>query len=151
MLFQIYLYKLFFIIYFSKKQDALQIMQKQLLETRHALYSTELLLQKEREISQGLRMQLKVTMNAANELQQQQTKNQIEDVQLRVKYDAMSKQYDSLMNQATVIKAQEIEYKIKVQVLENKLCQENMTNKSLEQTLKEFERNSLRNLSAIEQ
>lgn len=138
-------------MYVTKVQDSLRVMQKELLETRHALYSTESELEKERRISHELRMQLKAAMNAVNELQQQQTKNQVESVQLQVKYDAMAKQYDSLMNQATTAKVHETECKIKIQSLEEKLRQREMSNKRLEQTLNELEHDSLRTITAIDQ
>lgn len=135
----------------SRVQDALQMMQKELLETRHALYNTELELEKERRVSHELRMQLKAAINAVNELQQQQTKNQVESVQLQVKYDAMAKQYDSLLNQATTAKVYEIKCKIKIQNLEESLRQKEKSNKILEQTLNELEQDSLRTITAIDQ
>ncbi|KMR04886.1 kinesin-related protein 4-like protein [Lasius niger] len=96
-------------------------------------------------------MQLKAAMNAVNELQQQQTKNQVESVQLQVKYDAMAKQYDSLMNQATNARVYETERKIKIQSLEENLRQKERNNKILEQTLNELEQDSLRTITAIDQ
>ncbi|XP_070165404.1 nucleoprotein TPR-like [Polyergus mexicanus] len=130
--------------------DTLRMMQKELLETRHTLYNTESELEKERRVSHELRMQLKAAMNAVNELQQQQTKNQVESVQLQVKYDAMAKQYDSLMNQATTAKVHETECKIKIQSLKENLRQKEMSNKRLEQTLNELEHDNLRTITAID-
>ncbi|XP_029163518.1 early endosome antigen 1-like [Nylanderia fulva] len=130
--------------------DTLQATQKELRETRHALYSRELELEKERRASHELRMQLKTAMNAINELQQQQMKNQVESVQLQVKYDAMAKQYNSLMNQATAAKVCETECKIKIQNLEENLRQKEMSNKILVQTLNELEQDSLRTITAID-
>lgn len=127
------------------------MMQKEHLETRYALYNTQLQLEKERGVSYELKMQLKTALNVMNQLEQQQTKNQIESVELQVKYDAMSKQFDSLMNQTTSAKAREIEYKMKIQSLEEALCQRDTTNKRLEQMLKEFEHNNLRTINAIDQ
>ncbi|XP_020298505.1 uncharacterized protein LOC109862778 [Pseudomyrmex gracilis] len=95
-------------------------------------------------------MQLRAATDALNELQQQQTKNQVESVQLRVKYDAMTKQYDSLMNQMTTAKMREIKCKLKIQSLEENLCQKNAIGKRLEQTLKEFERDTLRTITTID-
>ncbi|XP_072755364.1 uncharacterized protein [Anoplolepis gracilipes] len=134
----------------QNNMDSLRVMRKELLETRHALYSTELELEKERRVSHELRMQLKAAINAVNVLQQQQTKNQVESVQLQVKYDAMAKQYDSLMNQATTAKVHETECKIKIQNLEENLRQKEMSNKRLEQTLNELEHDSLRTITAID-
>ncbi|XP_029676522.1 early endosome antigen 1-like [Formica exsecta] len=131
--------------------DTLRVMQKELLETHHALYNTESELEKERRVSHELKMQLKAAMNAVNELQQQQTKNQVESVQLQVKYNAMAKQYDSLMNQATTAKVHETECKIKIQSLEENLRQKEMSNKRLEQTLNELEHDNLRTITAIDQ
>lgn len=111
----------------------------------------ELELEKERRISHELRMQLKAAMNAINELQQQQTKSQVESVQLQVKYDAMVKQYDSLINETTAAKVHETECKIKIHSLEENLRQKEMSNKRLEQTLNELEHDSLRTITAIDQ
>lgn len=138
-------------IYVSRIQDTLRVTQKELLETRHALYSTESELEKERRISHELRIQLNAAVNTINELQQQQIKNQVESVQLQIKYDAMAKQYDSLINQATAAKVHETECKIKIQSLEEKLRQKEMSNKRLEQTLNELEHDSLRAITAIDQ
>lgn len=140
-----------YISHVSRVQDTLRVMQKELLETRHALYNTESELEKERRVSHELKMQLKAAMNAVNELQQQQTKNQVKSVQLQVKYNAMAKQYDSLMNQATTAKVHETECKIKIQSLEENLCQKEMSNKRLEQTLNELEHDNLRTITAIDQ
>ncbi|KAL6445210.1 hypothetical protein ACFW04_002230 [Cataglyphis niger] len=125
-------------------------MQKELLETRHALYSAELELEKERRVSHELRMQLKAAMNAVNELQQQQMKNQVESVQSQVKYDVMAKQYDSLMNQVATAKVHETECKIQIQNLEESLRQKEMSNKRLEQTLNEMEHDNLRTITIID-
>ncbi|XP_011154559.1 uncharacterized protein LOC105192257 [Harpegnathos saltator] len=130
--------------------DTLRMVQKELLETRHALYSIELQLEKERGISYELKMQLKAAMDVINKLEQQQIKKQTKYIQLEVKYDAMSKQYNSLINQATSTKVQETEYKMKIQNLEKILYKKDMINKRLEQILKELERNNLHTISAID-
>nr|XP_012224785.1 PREDICTED: uncharacterized protein LOC105673601 isoform X2 [Linepithema humile] len=125
-------------------------MQKELVETRLALYSRELELEKERTISHELRMQLKTAMDAVNELQQQQTKNQINSVQLQVKCDTIAKQYDSMMNQVTSAKMHEMECKIKIQSLEENLHYKDLINKKLKQTLKELEHNNLRATTTVD-
>lgn len=126
-------------------------MQKELLETRHALYSTELELEKERGISHELRMRLRVITEMANESQQQQTKNQVENIQLRIKYEAMAKQCESLMSQTAAAKVHEAEYKIKIQSLEENLRQKDASNKRMEQTLKKLERDGSRVITTIDQ
>ncbi|XP_032685714.1 uncharacterized protein LOC116850943 [Odontomachus brunneus] len=130
--------------------DALRVMQKELLDTRHALYSTELQLEKERGVSYELKIQLKAAMDAVNQLEQQQVKNQTESVQLQVKYEVMSRQFDSLMNQATSIKVRETEYKMKIQSLKETLRQKDITNKMLKQTLKDIECNNLHTINTID-
>jgi len=121
------------------------------LETRHALYSTELELEKERRVSHELKMRLRAVTEVANESQQQQTKNQVESVQLRIKYDAMTKQCESLMNQAAVAKTYEAECKIKIRSLEEKLHQRDTSNKIMEQALKKLEYDNSRIIAAIDQ
>ncbi|XP_014473956.1 PREDICTED: uncharacterized protein LOC106744061 [Dinoponera quadriceps] len=130
--------------------DTLQLMQKELLETRHALYSTKLQLEKERGVSHELKMQLKAAMDRVNKLEQQRAENQIKCVQLQVKYDAMSKQYDSLMNQASNTKMWETEYKMKVRNLEENLRQKDATNERLGQMLKDLECNNLHTINVID-
>lgn len=134
-----------------RAQDFLEATRKKLLEIRLALYNTEVELEQEREVSRKLRMQLRAATDALNELQQQQTKNQVEGVQLRIQYDAMTKQYNSLINQMTTAKMYEIKCKIKIQSLEENLCQKDAIDKRLEQTLKEFERDSLHTITTIDQ
>lgn len=126
-------------------------MQKELLETRHALYSTELELEKERGVSHELRMRLRAVTEVANESQQQQTKNQVESVQLRVKYDAMAKQCESLMSQAATTKMHEAECKIKIRNLEENLRQRNASYKRMEEALNKLERDGSRVITAIDQ
>ncbi|EGI66876.1 PREDICTED: early endosome antigen 1-like isoform X1 [Acromyrmex echinatior] len=128
----------------------LQTTQKELLETRHALYSTELELEKERRVSHELKMRLRVVTEVANESQQQQTKNQVESVQLRIKYDAMTKQCESLMSQAAAAKTHEAECKIKIRSLEEKLHQRDTSNKIMEQALKKLEYDNSRVIAAID-
>ncbi|XP_011688969.1 PREDICTED: uncharacterized protein LOC105450705 [Wasmannia auropunctata] len=130
--------------------NTLQTMQKELLETRHALYSTELELEKERGASHELRMRLRAVTEVANESQQQQTMNQVESVQLRVKYDAMAKQCESLMSQAAVAKAREAECKIQIRSLEEKLRRTDASNRIMEQALTRLERDSSRVIAAID-
>lgn len=125
-------------------------MQKELLETRHALYSTELELEKERGVCHELKMRLKAVTEVANESQQQQTKNQVENVQLRVKYEAMAKQCESLMNQAAAAKVHETECKIKIRSLEKNLRQREESNKRMEQALDKLERDSSRVITTID-
>lgn len=126
-------------------------MQKELLATRHALYSKELELEKERGVSHELRMRLKVVTEVANESQQQQTKNQIENVQLRIKYDTMVKQCESLRSQAATAKMHEVECIFKIQSLEEKLRQIDASNKTMEQALKKLERDNSRVITTIDQ
>lgn len=126
-------------------------MQKDLLETRHALYSTELKLEKERGVSHELKMRLKAITEVANESQQQQTKNQVESLQLRIKYDAMTKQCESLMSQAATAKIHEAECKIKIRSLEEKLHQRDASNKIMEQALKKLQRDNSRAITTIDQ
>lgn len=126
-------------------------MQKELLETRHALYSTELELEKERSVSHELRMRLRTVTEVMNESQQQQTKNQVESVQLRVKYDAMAKQCESLMSQTAATKMHEAECEIKIRNLEENLRQRNASHKRMEEALKKLERDSSRVITAIDQ
>lgn len=126
-------------------------MQKELLETRYALYSTELELEKERGVSQELRMRLRAVTEVATESQQQQTKNQVENVQLRVKYEAMEKQCEFLMSQAVAAKAHEAECKLKIRSLDENLRQKDASNKRMEQALKKLERNSSRIITTIDQ
>ncbi|XP_071559771.1 uncharacterized protein [Temnothorax nylanderi] len=130
--------------------DTLQTMQKELLEARHALYSTELELEKERGVSHELRMHLRAVTEVVNESQQQQTKNQVENVQLRVKYEAMAKQHESLMSQAAAAKVHEAECTIKIRRLEENLRQRDASNKRMEQALKNLERDSSRVITAID-
>lgn len=125
--------------------------QKELLETRHALYSTKLQLEKERGVSHELKMQLKAATDVVNKLEQQQTKDQIESTRLKAKYDATSKQYDSLMNQATNTKVRETEHKMKIQNLEETLRQRDTTIKRLEQILQDLKRDNLRAINTIDQ
>ncbi|XP_011169392.1 uncharacterized protein LOC105202521 [Solenopsis invicta] len=130
--------------------DTVQTMQKELLATRHALYSKELELEKERGVSHELRMRLKVVTEVANESQQQQTKNQIENVQLRIKYDTMVKQCESLRSQAATAKMHEVECIFKIQSLEEKLRQIDASNKTMEQALKKLERDNSRVITTID-
>ncbi|XP_011860981.1 PREDICTED: uncharacterized protein LOC105558083 [Vollenhovia emeryi] len=130
--------------------NTLQTMQKELLEARHALYSTELELEKERGISYELKMRLRVVTEMANESQQQQTKDQVETVQLRVKYETMAKQYGSLMSQAAAAKVHEAECKIKIRSLEENLRQKEASNKRMEQTLRQLERDNARVIAAVD-
>lgn len=127
------------------------MMQKELLATRHALYSKELELEKERSVSHELRMRLKAVTEVANESQQQQTKNQVESVQLRVKYDAMAKQCESLTSQAVAAKIHEAECIFKIRNLEEKLRQRDASNKIMEQALKKLEHDNSRVITAIDQ
>lgn len=126
-------------------------MQKELLETRHNLYSKELELEKERGISHELRMRLKMITEMVNESQQQQTKNQVESVQLRVKYEAMVKQCEALMSQTAAAKVHEAQCEIKIQSLEENLRQKDASNKRMEQALKKLERDGSRIITAIDQ
>lgn len=126
-------------------------MQKELLETRHALYSTELKLEKERSVSHELRMRLRVVTEVANESQQQQTRNQVENVQLRVKCDAMAKQCESLRSQAAAGRTHEAGCKIKIRSLEENLRQRDASNKITEQALKKLEHDNSRVITAIDQ
>ncbi|KYN02413.1 hypothetical protein ALC62_06793 [Cyphomyrmex costatus] len=128
----------------------MQTMQKELLETRYALYSTELELEKERGVSHELKMRLKAVTEVANESQQQQTKNQVESVQLRIKHDAMTKQCESLMSQAATTKMHEAECKIKIQNLEEKLRQRDASNKIMEQALKKLKHDNSRIVTTID-
>lgn len=132
-------------------QDALRATQRELLETRHALYSTELLLEKERGISHELTMQLRTAVEAAGELRQQRAADQLESVQLQVKYDAMAKRHDCLTNEITTAKVRETESGIKIQSLEEELRQGDTTNAGLERALNELERDSSRAIDAIDQ
>ncbi|XP_011635086.1 uncharacterized protein LOC105425838 [Pogonomyrmex barbatus] len=125
-------------------------MRRELLETRHALYSAELQLEKERGISHELRMRLQVVTDVANDSHQRLTKNQVENVQLQVKYDAMAKQRESLMNQATAAKMREVESKMKIQSLEEELRQSDASNKRMEQALRELEHDSSRAIVTID-
>jgi len=125
-------------------------MQKELLETRHALYSTELELEKERGVCHELKMRLKAVTEVANESQQQQTKNQVENVQLRVKYEAMAKQCESLMSQAAAAKVHEAECKIKIRSLEENLRQREESNKRMGQALNKLERDGSRVITTID-
>lgn len=131
-------------------QNTVQMIQKELVETRLALYSTELELEKERTVSHELRMQLKIAMDAADALQQQQTKNQVDSVQLQVKYDTIANQYDSMMNQVRSAKMHETECKIKIQSLEENLHYKDLINKKLKQMLKELEDNNLRTITIVD-
>lgn len=126
-------------------------MQKELLETRHALYSKELELEKERGVSHELRMRLRMITEMVNESQQQQTKNQVENVQLQVKYEAMAKQCESLMSQTAAAKVHEAQCKIKIQSLEENLRQKDASNKRMEQALKKLEHDGSRIITAIDQ
>ncbi|XP_012530637.1 uncharacterized protein LOC105833439 [Monomorium pharaonis] len=130
--------------------DTLQTMQKELLAARHALYSKELELEKERGISHELRMRLRAVTEMVNESQQQQTKNQVESVQLRIKYDAMAKQCESLTSQAVTAKIREAECTLKIRSLEEKLSQKDASNKIMEQALKKLQHDNLRVINTID-
>ncbi|KAI4488479.1 hypothetical protein M0802_011585 [Mischocyttarus mexicanus] len=128
----------------QEKSAALEQTQKELLETRHSLYNYKSTLENESQTSNELKMQLSAAINMINRLEDEKMRTYMEHVQLKVNYDAMINERNSMIEQTKITKLEIIETNIKLQTAEDKISSLEMLNKNLEESLAMLKDNILK-------
>ncbi|KAK2575484.1 hypothetical protein KPH14_011211 [Odynerus spinipes] len=134
----------------QQKSDILEQTQKELLETRRVLYDAKSNLEKNGQISNELKMQILAAIATINRLEDEKTRTYVEHVQLKVNYEAMCNERDSLIEQTKAAKSEIVEANIKLQTAKNKISTLEMLNKNLEESLTMLKSNTLRMIATAE-
>lgn len=124
--------------------------QKELIETRHSLYDTKSTLENENQINNELKIQLSAAINMIGRLEDEKMKTYIEHVQLKVNYDAMINERNSLIEQTKATKLEMIDSNIKLRTAEDKISNLKMLNKNLEESLTMLRDNTLQMIATAE-
>lgn len=133
-----------------REQTMLEQTQKELIETRHSLYDTKSTLENESQINNELKMQLSAAINMIGRLEDEKMKTYIEHVQLKVNYDAMINERNSLIEQTKATKLEMIDSNIKLRTAEDKISNLKMLNKNLEESLTMLRDNTLQMIATAE-
>nr|XP_050856391.1 rho-associated protein kinase 1-like isoform X1 [Vespula vulgaris] len=134
----------------QEKSAMLEKTQKELLETRHSLYKSKSILENENQINDELKMQLSAAVAMINRLEDEKMKTYIEHVQLKVNYDAMINERNSLIEQTKATKLEIIDSNIKLQTAEDEISNLKMLNKNLEESLTMLRDNTLQMIATAE-
>ncbi|KAF7393942.1 hypothetical protein HZH68_010761 [Vespula germanica] len=134
----------------QEKSAMLEKTQKELLETRHSLYNSKSILENENQINDELKMQLSAAVTMINRLEDEKMKTYIEHIQLKVNYDAMINERNSLIEQTKATKLEIIDSNIKLQTAEDEISNLKMLNKNLEESLTMLRDNTLQMIATAE-
>lgn len=132
------------------EQDNLEQTQRELSETRHALYDAKSNLENNNQISNELKIQLVSTNAMINRLEDEKMKIYMESIQLKINYETILNERNSLMEQTNAAKSENIETNKKLEIAENKLSALEMLNKNLEDSLTMLKSSTLRMISIAE-
>ncbi|XP_015182387.1 PREDICTED: uncharacterized protein LOC107069514 [Polistes dominula] len=134
----------------QEKTNTLEQTQRELLETRHSLYSSKTTLENESQTNNELKMQLSAAINIINRLEDEKMRTYMEHVQLKVNYDTMINERNSLIEQTKITKLEIIEANIKLQSAKDKISSLEMLNKNLEESLTMLKNNTLKMVATAE-
>lgn len=106
---------------------------------RHSFCNLELLLEDERKTSKELRSKLKITMSLVNKRNTEYSENTNECIGLKIDYESIKRERDSLHEKFKSIKLQCVELQMKNQLLLDDLNKETTSNKSLQALMNQCE------------